>query len=115
MAEAAVTLHAIPETEVKDPASAKRFMSKLMNTLVRAHVTDGRVITGQLWCFDQLRNTILLNGHETRVSESGEQQHRPLGPLVMVPGKHIVKFEASKSASEAAIATSSEAQDREQA
>eukprot|EP00931_Biecheleriopsis_adriatica_P053646 TRINITY_DN31450_c0_g1_i1.p1 TRINITY_DN31450_c0_g1~~TRINITY_DN31450_c0_g1_i1.p1 ORF type:complete len:116 (+),score=18.32 TRINITY_DN31450_c0_g1_i1:48-395(+) len=115
MADAPVSLPAIPEGEVKDPAAAKRFMSKLMNTLVRAHITDGRIITGQLWCFDQLKNTILLNGHETRVLESGEQQHRPLGPLVMVPGKHILKFEASKSASEAAIAASSEEQDREQA
>mmetsp|Transcript_33147 Transcript_33147/g.60078 ORF Transcript_33147/g.60078 Transcript_33147/m.60078 type:complete len:108 (+) Transcript_33147:52-375(+) len=96
-------LPAISEGAVKDPATAKHFMNRLMNTLVRIEISDGRIITGQLWCFDQGRNTILLNGHETRITKAGDQ-HRPLGPLVMVPGKHIVKFHATKPAAEAASA-----------
>ena len=59
-------------------AAAKRCVAKLMNTLagrrgslsaaffeVRAHISDGRVITGQLWCFDQLRQLTMC----TRVFE----------------------------------------------
>ena len=75
-------------------------MSELMNTVVRAHIEDGRIISGQLWCFDQLKNLILLSGYETRNSEDGTH-NRALGPLVMVPGKYIRKLEATKSAWEA--------------
>mmetsp|Transcript_91719 Transcript_91719/g.160249 ORF Transcript_91719/g.160249 Transcript_91719/m.160249 type:complete len:95 (+) Transcript_91719:74-358(+) len=67
-----------------------------MDTAVRVSVSDGRLISGQLWCFDNLKNMILLNGQETRISQ-GMQEHRPLGPLVMVPGKHITKIEALKA------------------
>lgn len=85
-------------------------MSELMNTLVRAHIEDGRIISGQLWCFDQLRNLILLNGFETRTEQDG-QQHRLLGPLVMVPGKYILKLESTKAACEAAAAATAKQAD----
>eukprot|EP00933_Yihiella_yeosuensis_P024907 TRINITY_DN19305_c0_g1_i1.p1 TRINITY_DN19305_c0_g1~~TRINITY_DN19305_c0_g1_i1.p1 ORF type:complete len:112 (+),score=19.33 TRINITY_DN19305_c0_g1_i1:98-433(+) len=101
---ASESLPAIKEGDVKEPETAKRFMAGLMNTTVRLHVSDGRIISGQLWCFDQLRNSVLLNGHETRIAEDGEEHHRSLGPLVMVPGKHILKFEATKPNMEAAVA-----------
>merc|ERR1719195_853450 len=81
----------------KDPAAGKRIVRQLMDTTVRIHITDGRIITGQLWCFDQLQNAILLNCQETRVAKDSSRQHRPLGPLVMVPGKHLVKIEALKA------------------
>merc|ERR1719503_51865 len=78
---------------VEDPPAAKRFVRNLMDTMVRVSVSDGRLITGQMWCFDNLKNLILLNCQETRMV-ADEAQHRPLGPLVMVPGKHITKIEA---------------------
>ncbi|CAE7353573.1 unnamed protein product, partial [Symbiodinium pilosum] len=80
---------------------------------VRAHIEDGRIISGQLWCFDQLRNLILLSGFETRTDQDGQQQHRSLGPLVMVPGKYILKLEATKAASEAAAAAAEAEQGKE--
>ncbi|CAJ1358985.1 unnamed protein product [Effrenium voratum] len=95
--------------EVQDAEAAKNVMSQLMNTLVRAHIEDGRIISGQLWCFDQLRNLILLTGYETRI-EDGKEVHRALGPLIMVPGKHIRKLEATKNASQAAKAAVAEKQ-----
>eukprot|EP00439_Symbiodinium_sp_Y106_P069747 s1310_g12.t1 len=104
MASSSSALPSIAEGHVKDSTGAKRFMSELMNTLVRAHIEDGRIISGQLWCFDQLRNLILLNGFETRTDKDGQQQHRSLGPLVMVPGKYILKLESTKVACEAAAA-----------
>merc|ERR1712100_672578 len=67
----------------------------LMDTAVRVTISDGRLITGQLWCFDNVKNLILLNCQETRIIQELEH-HRPLGPLVMVPGKHITKIEASR-------------------
>mmetsp|Transcript_46475 Transcript_46475/g.86898 ORF Transcript_46475/g.86898 Transcript_46475/m.86898 type:complete len:116 (+) Transcript_46475:48-395(+) len=107
MSSSPASLPTIMEGLVKDEAAAKRVMAKLMNSLVRAHIEDGRIISGQLWCFDQLRNLILLSGFETRVDQDGQQQHRSLGPLVMVPGKHILKLEATKPATEAAAAEAS--------
>merc|ERR1711972_859206 len=71
------------EEDLGGAAAAKRFVEKLM-------------ITGTLWCFDQAQNIILLNCHETKTSAQGTEQRRPLGPLVMVPGKHITKIEALK-------------------
>ena len=105
---AMATLDSIVETSPKDAPGAKRFMSKLMNTSVRAHIEDGRIIGGQLWCFDQLKNLILLSGYETRI-EDGKSVHRALGPLILVPGKYILKLEATKNATEAALAESEEA------
>merc|ERR1719424_1853731 len=67
-----------------------------MDTDVRVTISDGRLITGRMWCFDNVKNLILLNCEETRIVQ-GLEHHRPLGPLVMVPGKHIVKIEASRS------------------
>jgi len=93
-------MESIAEGQVHDAAGAKQVVSKLMNTLVRAHLEDGRIISGQLWCFDQLKNCILLSGYETRKDEA---EVRALGPLIMVPGKHILKLEATKSALETAI------------
>mmetsp|Transcript_3922 Transcript_3922/g.9127 ORF Transcript_3922/g.9127 Transcript_3922/m.9127 type:complete len:131 (+) Transcript_3922:42-434(+) len=77
----------------KDATAAKGLIGDLMDTAVRVSISDGRLITGQLWCFDNLRNLILLNVQETRLC-NGSEQHRPMGPLVMVPGKHIKKIEA---------------------
>mmetsp|Transcript_120139 Transcript_120139/g.299727 ORF Transcript_120139/g.299727 Transcript_120139/m.299727 type:complete len:108 (-) Transcript_120139:49-372(-) len=83
-----------PSPEVDD---AKQFMHKLMDHPIRVAITDGRLIVGNLWCVDNLKNFILLNCQETRISEDGVEQRRPLGPLVMVPGKHVTKVEALKS------------------
>eukprot|EP00438_Fugacium_kawagutii_P035873 Skav204675 [mRNA] locus=scaffold1284:33420:33761:- [translate_table: standard] len=87
-----------------DATGAKSVMSKLMNTCVRAHIEDGRIISGQLWCLDQTKNLILLSGYETRIMKDGPSEERALGPLILVPGKYIRKLEATKSALEAAIA-----------
>eukprot|EP00435_Cladocopium_sp_Y103_P035108 s30_g9.t1 len=104
------TLDSIAEGQVpSDAEAAKRFMSKLMNTSVRAHIDDGRIISGQLWCFDQLKNLILLSGYETRDGE-GQSEHRALGPLILVPGKYIRKLEATKTSTEAAIAAANESE-----
>ena len=97
----APTVVNVQEHDVKDAAGAKHVMSNLMNTIVRAHIEDGRIISGQLWCFDQLKNLILLSGYETRITEEGAE-NRALGPLVMVPGKYIQKLEATKTALDAA-------------
>merc|ERR1712072_1565833 len=78
-----------------DALAAKGFIRALMDTSVRVTISDGRLITGQLWCFDNVKNLILLNCQETRVVQ-GLEHRRPLGPLVMVPGKHITKIEASR-------------------
>eukprot|EP00413_Alexandrium_margalefii_P016043 CAMPEP_0204528622 /NCGR_PEP_ID=MMETSP0661-20131031/9627_1 /ASSEMBLY_ACC=CAM_ASM_000606 /TAXON_ID=109239 /ORGANISM="Alexandrium margalefi, Strain AMGDE01CS-322" /LENGTH=127 /DNA_ID=CAMNT_0051534609 /DNA_START=46 /DNA_END=429 /DNA_ORIENTATION=+ len=94
-----------PGDIVKDAPVAKHFMRQIMDTTVRIHISDGRLITGQLWCFDERKNAILLNCQETRISREGdteEQHHRPLGPLVMVPGKHMLRFEAIKAHTEKA-------------
>ena len=78
---------------------------------MRAHIDDGRIISGQLWCFDQLKNLILLSGYETRADSEGRQsEHRALGPLILVPGKYIRKLEATKSSTEAAIAAANESE-----
>eukprot|EP00747_Dinoflagellata_sp_TGD_P166255 gnl/TRDRNA2_/TRDRNA2_188772_c0_seq1.p1 gnl/TRDRNA2_/TRDRNA2_188772_c0~~gnl/TRDRNA2_/TRDRNA2_188772_c0_seq1.p1 ORF type:complete len:112 (-),score=27.03 gnl/TRDRNA2_/TRDRNA2_188772_c0_seq1:66-401(-) len=78
-----------------ETSAAKAFVKKLMDTVVRISISDGRLITGQLWCIDNLKNVILLHCQETRKTSAGEE-HRPLGPLVMVPGKHITKIEAQQ-------------------
>lgn len=75
--------------------AAKSFVRALMDTAVRVTISDGRLISGQFWCFDNGQNLILLHCDETRIVNDVEHQ-RYLGPLVMVPGKHIVKIEASK-------------------
>mmetsp|Transcript_5575 Transcript_5575/g.6092 ORF Transcript_5575/g.6092 Transcript_5575/m.6092 type:complete len:80 (+) Transcript_5575:105-344(+) len=51
---------------VKDAPAAKHFMRGIMDTTVRIRISDGRFILGQLWCFDQGKNAILLNCQETR-------------------------------------------------
>eukprot|EP00429_Kryptoperidinium_foliaceum_P058539 CAMPEP_0176078754 /NCGR_PEP_ID=MMETSP0120_2-20121206/39385_1 /TAXON_ID=160619 /ORGANISM="Kryptoperidinium foliaceum, Strain CCMP 1326" /LENGTH=97 /DNA_ID=CAMNT_0017412503 /DNA_START=27 /DNA_END=320 /DNA_ORIENTATION=+ len=79
------------------PSDAKAMMKKLMDSVVRISVSDGRMICGQLWCQDNNRNFILLNVGEVRIGEDGEEHRRPLGPLVMVPGKHITKIEAMRA------------------
>mmetsp|Transcript_103068 Transcript_103068/g.291961 ORF Transcript_103068/g.291961 Transcript_103068/m.291961 type:complete len:143 (+) Transcript_103068:64-492(+) len=90
---------------ISDPTSAKAFVGGLMDAVVRIEVSDGRLITGQLWCFDQMKNIILLNCQETRPTAPGaEAEHRPLGPLVMVPGKHIVRIEAPRAQALAVVA-----------
>eukprot|EP00928_Gymnodinium_smaydae_P021564 TRINITY_DN18433_c0_g3_i1.p1 TRINITY_DN18433_c0_g3~~TRINITY_DN18433_c0_g3_i1.p1 ORF type:complete len:111 (-),score=27.09 TRINITY_DN18433_c0_g3_i1:181-513(-) len=90
-----------------DKSAAKGVMQNLLDTMVRCEVSDGRLISGKMWCMDNFKNFILLNGQETRIGEGGVKQHRSLGPLVMVPGKYIVKIEASK----AAVAEAKEALD----
>merc|ERR1719453_2475030 len=72
-----------------------------MDTTVRVTISDGRMLTGQLWCFDNAKNLILLQCNEIRLVQ-GKEHNRPLGPLVMVPGKHITKIEATKSCVEMA-------------
>eukprot|EP00927_Polykrikos_kofoidii_P057447 TRINITY_DN51593_c0_g1_i1.p1 TRINITY_DN51593_c0_g1~~TRINITY_DN51593_c0_g1_i1.p1 ORF type:complete len:141 (-),score=35.62 TRINITY_DN51593_c0_g1_i1:331-753(-) len=87
---------------ITDPAKAKQVIANLMDTVVRVRISDGRLIMGQLWCVDNLKNLVLLNVQETKTFEDGSEQERPLGPLVMVPGKHIKNIEAVKVIVEAA-------------
>ena len=99
MVEQALVADDVPPPPSQEGANAKRFVKNMMDTIVRVHISDGRILTGQLWCFDQVKNIILLNCQESR---AGEELHRPLGPLVTVPGAHAVRIEALRREVEAA-------------
>ena len=88
----------------------RMYACQLSRPKVRAHIDDGRIISGQLWCFDQLKNLILLSGYETRADAEGQSEHRALGPLILVPGKYIRKLEATKNSTEATIAAANESE-----
>mmetsp|Transcript_6038 Transcript_6038/g.8613 ORF Transcript_6038/g.8613 Transcript_6038/m.8613 type:complete len:100 (-) Transcript_6038:361-660(-) len=79
-----------------DPTTAKKCLEKLMDTRFRVTITDGRKIIGDLWCIDNAQNFVLLEVKEMVVREDGTSSTRSLGPLVMVPGRHVTKVEAVK-------------------
>merc|ERR1719161_1157876 len=71
----------------------------LQDTHIRVHITDGRVISGQFYCFDQMKNIIILDAYETREGPENPirgAEPRSIGPLVMIPGKHLLKLKAQK-------------------
>ncbi|ORZ40064.1 hypothetical protein BCR44DRAFT_105287, partial [Catenaria anguillulae PL171] len=67
--------------------AAKAALSKVIDTEVRVTVTDGRVFIGMLRCTDRDRNLVVADTMEYR---DGKER---FVSLIMIPGKHIVKFE----------------------
>ncbi|OWZ04575.1 RNA-binding protein [Phytophthora megakarya] len=110
------TQHAEPSTSVGEPTLE---LMKLLGSLVRLRISDGRVIVGRFHCFDKHQNVILKDAREyapTRVglsknkdkaamaaeaeARNQEEETRFAGLLLppgsrslgmtLVPGKHIV-------------------------
>ena len=100
------------ELEALDVARDKRqptcaaFRDLYLGAVFRLTISDGRIITGRLQCFDKDGNFILINGKEYYsgacivglkqdpdgvVSVDGEPE-RHLGQI-LVPGRHIMKYE----------------------
>jgi small nuclear ribonucleoprotein (snRNP)-like protein len=59
----------------------------MLNKRLRVTVTDGRVLTGQFYCFDNLRNIMLSETKEAANSTDTSSRH--LG-LVLIPWKWVV-------------------------
>ena len=59
----------------------------MLNKRLRVKVTDGRILTGQFHCFDNLRNIMLAETQESASEEDPDSRH--LG-LVLIPWKWVV-------------------------
>lgn len=112
--DAEQTQHAEPPTSVGGPTLE---LMKLLGSLVRLRISDGRVVVGRFHCFDKHQNVILKDAREfaptrlglsknskdkvARAAEARDQEEarfagvllppgsRSLG-MTLVPGKHIV-------------------------
>eukprot|EP00938_MAST-03A_sp_MAST-3A-sp1_P005955 g5955.t1 len=74
------------ETEEKRENVAK--ISKLLGTNVRATILDGRMFTGIFKIVDKNANMVLEKSTEYKNDE------KRYAGTIMIPGKHLVKFEA---------------------
>ncbi|KAG6622068.1 U1 snRNP component [Phytophthora cinnamomi] len=111
------TQHAEPATSVGEPTLE---LMKLLGSLVRLRISDGRVVVGRFHCFDKHQNVILKDAREFAPTRLGlsknskdkvamaaeaeardqEEEARFAGVLLppgsrslgmtLVPGKHIV-------------------------
>uniref|UniRef100_A0AAV1TEM2 Sm domain-containing protein n=1 Tax=Peronospora matthiolae TaxID=2874970 RepID=A0AAV1TEM2_9STRA len=111
------TQHADPPTSVGEPTLEPM---KLLGSLVRLRISDGRVIVGRFHCFDKHQNVVLKDAREFAPTRTGlsknsksktvlaaeaeargqEEETRFAGLLLpsnsrslgltLVPGKHIV-------------------------
>ncbi|KAL4161129.1 hypothetical protein PRNP1_001684 [Phytophthora ramorum] len=109
--DAEQTQHAEPATSVGEPTLA---LMKLLGSLVRLRISDGRVVVGRFHCFDKQQNVILKDAREfaptcaevgknnkdkAQARDQDEEARfagvllppgsRALG-MTLVPGKHIV-------------------------
>jgi small nuclear ribonucleoprotein (snRNP)-like protein len=107
------TQHAEPATAVGEPTLE---LMKLLGSLVRLRISDGRVVVGRFHCFDKHQNVILKDAREFAPTRAGlgkaskdkaeaeardrEEEARFAGMLLpsgsrslgmtLVPGKHVV-------------------------
>jgi small nuclear ribonucleoprotein (snRNP)-like protein len=59
----------------------------MLNKRLRVKVSDGRILTGQFYCFDNLRNIMLSETKEAANDTDTSSRH--LG-LVLIPWKCVV-------------------------
>ena len=62
-------------------------LRSMLNKRLRVKVTDGRVLTGQFYCYDNLRNIMLSEAKEAANETDTNTRH--LG-LVLIPWKWVV-------------------------
>ncbi|EER19854.1 conserved hypothetical protein [Perkinsus marinus ATCC 50983] len=85
------------------PASTTDLLSSLLHKPLRITLTDGREITGRLYCIDDKKNIVLRNAVERRKGNEvtpltiglKSSSTRSIG-MVMIPGKDAVKIEGLK-------------------
>ncbi|GAO49092.1 hypothetical protein SAICODRAFT_7546 [Saitoella complicata NRRL Y-17804] len=70
--------------------AAVQKLQSWLNKKTRVHASDGRIFDGKFVCVDRDQNVILADTDEYRIEKPEEK--RFMG-LVVVPGKHITKFE----------------------
>jgi len=73
-----------------DSASAKETVKGLLKKEISVEVADGRIMTGELYCFDKNGNIILTNATEYR-SIKGKTESRGMGhaPVLIPPEQRI--------------------------
>ena len=84
-------------------ASPRDAVQKLLGTLVRAHVTDGRVFVGTLACVDGAGNTVLSECEEWAPAAELAQENRVEAArrwvgLLNIKGELLVRLEADSAA-----------------
>ncbi|KAK8794746.1 hypothetical protein WA158_001174 [Blastocystis sp. Blastoise] len=61
---------------------------------VRVFISDGRVLSGKLQCFDSFMNIIMIETEEILFFNEKDKEIRRRVGRTIIPGKHIVKLES---------------------
>ncbi|EER02326.1 conserved hypothetical protein [Perkinsus marinus ATCC 50983] len=72
-------------------SSTTDLLPSLLHKCLRVTLTDGRDITGRLYCIDNKENIVLRNAVEKRRRDGEYSSVRKIG-IVMIPGKEAVKI-----------------------